>query len=212
MPTPRLDGQAGDLDRENVVPTRGGRAQAEAAAALAHPSLVGLLRLAIAEHTTEHRLLSLLTELTGDEPADALERLPTVIGLAYDHFGDDHLPEVLARLAAKSGLSTSTRADATFELALADLHTALSQDEQDASRSHLERALMRLRIVMRDDEARHDACAYAAAVDAVLTFAALDTEENTDTFRARLAAATDQLEASTAVLHAWNSGFHDLPG
>lgn len=153
----------------------------------------------------------LLTEITGDEPADALDRVPLLIGIAHDHFRDNDLPGVLTRLADNPNLPAPTRADATFELALADLQNALHEHDRVTVETHLRRALMRFHAVDRENEARQDARAYAAAVEAVLIFADLDEDPDTDILRARLAAAVDQLEASIATLNAWNSRHHHLP-
>ncbi|MFT7835713.1 hypothetical protein Q5530_06155 [Saccharothrix sp. BKS2] len=185
--------------------------RAEGTATLAHPALLGLLRLAVAERTTQHRLLTLLTEITGDEPADALDRLPLLIGLAHDHFGGNDLPEVLVRLADNPRLSTPTRADATFELALADLHLALAEHDPSITEDHLRRALLRLHTTDQGQENRHDARLYTAAIDAVLVFSEFHKGNEPETARGRLSALTDRLETDLTALYAWNSGHHDLP-
>ncbi|MET8850942.1 hypothetical protein [Amycolatopsis sp. NPDC004625] len=181
----------------------------ESRAELAHPSLTGLLRLALSKHVPQHRLLSLLSEVTGNEPATALQRLPVVIGLAHDYFGEADLLDVLALLADNRGLDPATRADATFELGLAHVHTALTQHTGSAARPDLERALMRFNVVAQHHEARFDARAYAASVEAILAFN--DLAEDDASAVDRLRNAVDLLESSLATLQAWNSGHHDMP-
>lgn len=180
-------------------------------AALAHPALTGLLRLSMSEHVPRHRLLTLLSEITGEEPAMALERLPIIIGVAHDHFGDSDLLPVLVKLADNRHLPPVARADAVLELALADIHAALSQQNQSAARDHLQRALMRLREIDSSHEGRFDAHAYAAAIDALLAFADLAAPSEDPTALDRLQAAVDFLESSVLAQNAWNSGHHDMP-
>ena len=183
----------------------------DADAALAQPAAAGLLRLAVAQTATPHRLLGLLTEITGNEPSAALERLPILVGVAHDHFGDDALLEVLGALENQTDLSAGTRADATFELAVADMRTALESSDRSAVEEYLRRALMRFTDLDRTHEARLDARAHAAAVDAILAFAALGQRPAAATpAEQRLAEAATQLDTATAQLTAWTRGMHQL--
>lgn len=183
----------------------------DADAALAQPAVAGLLRLAVAQTATPHRLMALLAEITGDEPSEALERLPILVGVAHDHFGDDTLLDVLSALENQTDLPAGTRADATFELAVADMRTALEASDRSAVEDHLRRALMRFKDLDRTHEARLDARAHAAAVDAVLAFGELDQQPATAApAEQRLAQAADQLDATTALLTEWTRGMHRL--
>ncbi|WP_406278768.1 hypothetical protein OHT93_37885 [Streptomyces sp. NBC_00191] len=178
---------------------------------LAQPAIAGLLRLAVAGGTP-HRLLTLLTEITGTESADALERLPVLIGIARDHFADtDRLLDVLSALENQPDLAPATRADASFELALADERTALEAGDRTTADEQLRRALMRFAEIDRNHEARLDARAHAAAIKAVLAFA--DLEKNptgADKARQQLTEASDQLDATAAHLAAWTGRMHQL--
>ncbi|MBY8882900.1 hypothetical protein [Actinacidiphila acidipaludis] len=183
----------------------------DADAALAQPAVAGLLRLAVAQTATPHRLLGLLTEITGNEPSDALERLPILVGVAHDHFGDDALLDVLSALENQASLPSGTRADASFELALADMRTALEAPDRAAVEEHLRRALMRFKDLDRTHETRLDARAHAAAVDAVLAFGELDPRPAAATpAEQRLAEAAAQLDTVIAQLAAWTRGMHQL--
>ncbi|MFJ9893542.1 hypothetical protein ACIQPR_09430 [Streptomyces sp. NPDC091280] len=179
--------------------------------ALAQPAIAGLLRLAVAGGTP-HRLLTLLTEITGTEPADALERLPILIGIARDHFADTgRLLDVLSTLENQPDLTPATRADASFELALADERTALEAADRTTADEQLRRALMRFAEIDRNHEARLDARAHAAAIKAVLAFA--DLEKNptgADKARQQLTEASGQLDATAANLAAWTGRMHQL--
>ncbi|MET8956799.1 hypothetical protein [Streptomyces sp. NPDC004533] len=180
-------------------------------AALAQPAIAGLLRLAVAGGSP-HRLLALLTEITGTEPADALDRLPILIGIARDHFADtDHLLDVLNALENQPDLNPATRADASFELALADERTALEAADRTTADEQLQRALMRFTELDRTHEARLDARAHAAAIEAVLAFADLEQNPTGDnSARQRLTDAADQLDTTAAHLAAWTGRMHQL--
>ncbi|MER8186978.1 hypothetical protein [Kitasatospora sp. NPDC094015] len=183
----------------------------DADAALAQPAVAGLLRLAVAQMATPHRLLALLAEITGNEPSEALERLPILVGVAHDHFGDDTLLDVLSTLESQTELPAGTRADASFELAVADMRTALEASDRSAVEENLRRALMRFKDLDRTHEARLDARAHAAALDAVLTFGELDQQPATPIpAEQRLAEAADRLDATTMQLAEWTRGMHQL--
>ncbi|MEV4207813.1 hypothetical protein [Nocardia salmonicida] len=183
----------------------------EADAALAQPAIAGLLRFALAEMTSPHRLLSILTDITGEEPCAALERLPVLIGVAHDHFGDQSLLNVLSMVENRTDLAHTTRADASFELAVADVRAALEATEHSAVDEYLRRASMRFKEIDRTQEARLDARAHAAAIDAVLAFSENDRPTMGLTPVAqRLNEASIQLEAAASTLAAWTCGMHQL--
>jgi hypothetical protein len=180
-------------------------------AALAQPAIAGLLRLAV-EGGSPHRLLALLTEITGTEPADVLDRLPILIGIARDHFSDtDHLLDVLNALENQPDLNPATRADASFELAMAHERTALEAADRTTADEQLQRALMRFTELDRTHEARLDARAHAAAIEAVLAFADLEQNPADDnSARLRLTDAAGQLDTTAAHLAAWTGRMHQL--
>lgn len=185
----------------------------ESDATLAHPAIAGLLRLAVSGLAAPHRLLALLTDVTGSEPVAALERLPVLIGIAHDHFADaGALLDVLSALENEPALAPATRADATFELALADERTALEATDRTVAEEHLRKALMRFAELDRTHEARLDARAHAAAIEAVLAFADLLQEKLAviDNARERLTDAVNQLDAVAAHLAAWTGRMHQL--
>ncbi|WP_143204968.1 hypothetical protein [Streptomyces sp. CB02009] len=180
-------------------------------AALAQPAIAGLLRLAVAGGSP-HRLLALLTDITGTEPADALDRMPILIGIARDHFADtNRLLDVLNALENQPDLNPATRADASFELALADERAALEAADRTTAGEQLQRALMRFTELDRTHEARLDARAHAAAIEAVLAFADLEQNPTGDSSaRQRLTEAADQLDTTAAHLAAWTGRMHQL--
>ncbi|WP_307160584.1 hypothetical protein [Streptomyces rishiriensis] len=183
----------------------------ESDAAFAQPAVAGLLRLAVAGGNP-HRLLALLTEITGTEPAEALERLPVLIGIARDHFADtDRLLDVLGALENQPDLTPDSRADVSFELAMAAERTALEAGDLSTADEQLRTALMRFSEIDRTHEARLDARAHAAAITAVLAFA--DLEKNptaADRARQQLTEASSHLNATAAQLAAWTGRMHQL--
>ncbi|MEV4800414.1 hypothetical protein AB0K18_10395 [Nonomuraea sp. NPDC049421] len=180
-------------------------------AELTQPAVAALLRLALSEHANHHRLLALLTDITGDEHATALERLPLLIGVAHDHFGDTSLIDVLIRLENKANLPLATRADAGFELALALIRQALSSTSHTDAETLLRQARMRLITIDRTHENRLDARAYTAAIDAVLAFSELREPGNSAVeIRTQLDDAVSRLETITSQLDAWTARLHDL--
>ncbi|MGC4952984.1 hypothetical protein ACLQ2P_07175 [Actinomadura citrea] len=173
--------------------------------AFAQPAIAGLLRLVITEQANRHHLLLLLTEIDGSEPPPALERLPILIGIAHDHLADAaELLDVLHALENQAALSPATRADAAFELALADERAALQAADPATVDDHLRRALLRFTRLDGTHENRLDARAHASAIDAVLAFTELHDHPPPSAATARLAAATDQLAVTTAHLAAWS--------
>ncbi|GGP77325.1 hypothetical protein GCM10010265_64530 [Streptomyces griseoincarnatus] len=177
-----------------------------AAAALAQPALAGLLRLCLAGAANPHRLLTLLTEITGQEDAEALDRLPSLIGIAHDHFPDAGLVSVLSTLHNHPDLPTALRADAGYELAVVELRHALDAPNHADIETRLRQALLRFSELDRTQEARLDARAYATALEAVLAF----TPAPDAHLHGSLAAAADRLEQTVQQLSAWRSGMHQL--
>ncbi|MGX1678173.1 hypothetical protein ACWIFK_08470 [Streptomyces althioticus] len=177
-----------------------------AAAALAQPALAGLLRLCLAGAANPHRLLTLLTEITGQEDAEALDRLPILIGIAHDHFPDAGLVSVLSTLHNHPDLPTALRADAGYELAVVELRHALDAPNHADIETRLRQALLRFSELDRTQEARLDARAYATALEAVLAF----TPAPDAHLHGSLAAAADRLEQTVQHLSAWRSGMHQL--
>jgi hypothetical protein len=177
----------------------------------AHPAISGLLRLSLAGHGNHRRLLLLLTDLTGTEPPAALERLPILIGVAHDHYQDAGLLDTLSTLENQSALPAATRADASFELALATLQQAFTATDPASVEQHLRTALMRFTALDVEHESRLDARAYAAALDAVLAFTdSTGQPPGATDNRRRLSAATHRLEATLAQWTAWTTGLHSL--
>ncbi|MFG3602618.1 hypothetical protein [Micromonospora chersina] len=172
--------------------------------AFAHHAIAGLLQLSLSRHTNHRRLLVLLTEINGSEPADALDRLPMLIGIAHDHYEDAGLLEVLRTLEESEALSPATRNDARYELALATLRAGLrAADRQEVMRL-LRSAALRLRSVEDAEQGRLDARAYRLALDAIFAFTDLE-DQPTATVRDHLVASARGLDEAVAQRSAWSA-------
>ncbi len=176
-------------------------------AAFAHHAVAGLLQMSLGGYTNHRRLLLLLTEISGEEPADALERLPLLIGIAHDHYEDAGLLEVLRTMEGSQTLSLAARNDARYELALATLRAGLgAEDRQEVTRL-LRSAALRLKIVETVEEARLDARAYRLALDAVFAFIDLENQPIASA-RDHLVASARELGETVAQRRAWSARMH----
>ena len=170
-----------------------------AAGAIGATALEAWLHMCSTRVIKEHRLLAFLTDLPdviADVPLQMATRLPRVAGLAHEHFGDDDLLTLLQQLAD----IPEAEADAGFELALADLRRALGAEDQDDFVLAMAQARSGFAAVEATDEARHDAQAYAAALDAIMAFGRSDPVPLLD--------AVGRLEAAINQHRAWLSGGH----
>jgi hypothetical protein len=173
-----------------------------ATAAIAATAVETWLHLSTTQALKEHRLLAFLTdlpELITDMPLELAARLPRIAGLAHEHFVDEDLLTLLRRLVD----IPEAEADAAFELALADLRRALDADSQDDFVPALAQARNGFATVEAADEARHDAQAYGAALDAIMAFGRSDP--------APLREAVGRLEAAVNQHRAWLSGNYSPP-
>lgn len=168
-----------------------------ATGAIGATALEAWLHLCATGSMREHRLLAFLTDLPdviADVPLQMAARLPRVTGLAHEYFGDGDLLTLLQRLVD----IPEAEADAGFELALGDLRRALDAEDQDDFLLALAQARSGFAAVDATDEARHDAQAYAAALDAIMAFGRSDP--------AALRDAVSRLKAAVNQHSAWLSG------
>jgi hypothetical protein len=206
---PRLVQGLGASVMRELAATAENALAGKADVALAHPSIVALLRLAVTKQTPPHRLLAVLSEITGDEPVDALERLPILIGVAHDHLPDSEaLLGVLSRLENHPALSSAARADAAFELAVASERAAFEAEDPGSVERHLRLALMRFIELDEEHEARLDARAHRTAIEAVLVFSETTAQDHPPD--ERLAEVLARLDRTTAHLEAWRQRMHTL--
>ncbi|MFD5200484.1 hypothetical protein ACFWM7_10100 [Streptomyces sp. NPDC058375] len=177
--------------------------RAQASPHIARPALAGLLHLVITGRCNPRQLLLILTDLDATEPSDALEMLPVLLGVAHSHFGDPDLLTSLTRIENHASLPAPLRADACFELALAQIKKAAGAVDGPQAQACLDQAALRLHHVIEQSEARPDARAWLAATQAVLAF--------TPTSPHQLDTALDHLQHATAHHQAWTARLGDLP-
>ena len=173
-----------------------------AASAIGATALEAWLYLCSIRTISEHRLLAFLADLPDlitNIPAQMTSRLPRITGLAHEQFGDDSLLGVLQQLADVP----EAEGDAAFELALADLRSALNAEDQESFIRAAAQARNGFAAVEATDEARHDAQAYAAALDAIAAFGRSDP--------ALLREAVSRLDTAVSQHHAWLSGGYRPP-
>ena len=166
----------------------------------AYNALQAIARLALAGATTELLLRDALLRLRTDDAPGLLERVPRLLGLAVEYWGEGRCREVLQRLLEVR----EAAADAAFELALAQLRDALTATTLPEAIGGLATARDQFASAERAEEARDDAAAYRIALDAVLSFGASDSTE-------RLTHASDELEAILSRRRAWLTGTHVAP-
>lgn len=137
--------------------------------AIAGSALEALVHLTTTNVIKPHRLLALcvdLVDLLDTAPAEFKRRVPRLAGILHEHFRDDDLITLLRRLADDPDADN----DATFELALFDLRTALNADDFPTIVDGLLRARRGFAAASGGPERRPDADAYAAAIDAIVAF------------------------------------------
>lgn len=134
----------------------------------AYSYLETLTRLGLTETTARYRALEHLTSITLEDRDDLLERLPKLIGLALDRWNESGLSDKLQLLLEHE----MTRADASYELALLSLRTALEASNIEAVLAGLTCARDQFTTVENMDEARDDATIYRCALDVTVAFVA----------------------------------------
>lgn len=134
----------------------------------AYAYLEALTRLGLTENTARYRALEHLANLGLDDPEELLERVPKLIGLALDHWNEDGLSDKLRMLLELD----VTRADASYELALLTLRTALEAGTINEVLAGLTSARDQFTTVESMEEAREDATLFRCALDVTVAFIA----------------------------------------
>ncbi len=192
------------LDRVLVARAEGGYAGTSSprASAVGVSALEALVHLASTGLVRPHRLLAFCADLAGlvtTAPVEAVRRLPRLVGLLHEHVPDDDLVNLLHALAE----IPVAQADALFELALADLRSALNAENQQDVTSGLLAARRGMGRATALDADRLDARAYAAALDAVFALLRHDGDE--------VRAATRRLDDAVSHYWAWLDGCYVPP-
>lgn len=146
----------------------------------AYAYLEVLTRLGLSHSAARLRALDLLLSVTSQDASTFLERLPSLVGLALDRWGEDELINVLDRLAEFD----EAKADALFELAQVGLRAALEGESLDAILTGLISTRDQFVAVEAMTESRDDATIYRCALDVMVAFAGSPTGTSADSSEA----------------------------
>jgi len=133
----------------------------------AYAYLEALTRLGLTQDSARFAALGAMSAVTLDDASEFLERLPRLVGLAYDHWREGVLESLLSTLAEHP----EARADALFELGQAGLRTALEAPSLELVLQGVGVALDRFVAAEALDEARDDATIYRCALQVLVAFA-----------------------------------------
>lgn len=133
----------------------------------AYSYLEVLTRLGLVDNTGRFRALGVFSTVTLDDSIDLLERLPRLVGLALEQWGETSLKGLLTTLLELP----DAQADALFELGQETLRSALEGETLESVLSGLMQARTRFAAVEAAEEAREDATIYRCALDVVTSFA-----------------------------------------
>ncbi|MDQ1245770.1 MAG: hypothetical protein QG597_137, partial [Actinomycetota bacterium] len=165
--------------------------------------LEALTRLGLIQDTARFAALGAMSSVTLDDAAEFLERLPKLVGLAFDQWREEVLESLLHKLTEHP----EARADALFELGLARLRAALEESSLALVLRGIGTALDRFTAAEALEEARDDATVYRCALQILVAFAQAPnrTAELPDGTMDELVAAMNHraMFTSRAVLGRW---------
>ncbi|MCC3270366.1 hypothetical protein MUG94_07450 [Arthrobacter gengyunqii] len=127
-------------------------------------------RIALAGAARELRVVDVLLDLTTDDSPELLERVPRLLGIADEVWGQSRSRNVLLLLTDVE----ETRGAALFELGLAELRDSLSASNHVDVRTHLTAGRDNFLAAERVVESQDDASMYRRVLDAVLSFGSVD--------------------------------------
>lgn len=127
-------------------------------------------RIALAGAARELRLVDALLDLSAEDSPELLERVPRLLGIADEVWGESRSRDILRLLLDVE----DAQGGALFELGLAELRDSLNSDNQNDVRSHMTAGRDRFLAAERVIEARDDAAMYRRILDAVLSFGSVD--------------------------------------
>lgn len=154
-----------------------------------------LVQLALSQTISPARLLGAMDEVTEDPavlPVEFAARLPRLLGVLDAHHPAAGLYEALERCLPFDHLFR----DAAFELALADIRTALQQRDYATMADRLRNCRQRFTDLTAVDPDRIDAQIYRAGIDGLLGLSAPDGPQ-------RVAAAADTLRKNLQRYRSW---------
>lgn len=133
----------------------------------AYAYLEALTRLGLTQDSARFAALGAMSAVTLDDASEFLERLPRLVGLAYDQWREGFLESLLNTLAEHP----ESRADALLELGQASLRSALEAPDLQLVLQGVGVALDRFVAAEALEEARDDATIYRCALQVLVAFA-----------------------------------------
>lgn len=136
-------------------------------------ALEALFRYGLEDHRTKLRTLLLFDDLQSDEDGLFAQHAARIVGVAYHHWGENELRDVLIRLQSND----EAEDEAAFELAMAAFANALNAEDISEVERGMRDARTLFMNVTRRDSNRLDAAVQVIVIDIVLSFSKGISEE-----------------------------------
>ena len=156
-------------------------------------ALEALFRYGLEDHRTKLRTLLLFHDLNSDEDGLFAQHAARLVGVAYHHWGEDELRNILVRLQANDEAAD----EAAYELAMVAFAIALNAKEMVEIETGMNDARALFMSVLNRDANRLDALMHVGLIDIVQSFSAgndVNFSERIDNLRRLFAERRDQLE------------------
>ena len=155
-------------------------------------ALEAMFRYGLEDHRTKLRTLLLFDDLNSDEDGLFAQHAARLVGVAYHHWGEGELRNVLVRLQANDEAAD----EAAFELAMAAFANALDAKEMVEIETGMNDARALFMSVLNRDANRLDALMHVGLIDIVQSFSAgndVRFSERIDNLRRLFAEQRDQM-------------------
>lgn len=141
-------------------------------ALIAAYALEAMFRLGLEDRRARLETLLLFEDLDAEDNGLFLQHAVRIVGVAYHHWGEPDLREILIRLQANGEAAD----EAAFELAMIAFADALNADDMAHVESMMRDARALFQSVLRYDRERLDAALHVAVIDIVSSFAGDDVD------------------------------------
>ena len=163
-------------------------------------ALDGAFRWAAANRRWQHRLLDVLLGLSTDDDPEFLRRAAKIAGVAYSHWRDKDLVNVLMRLLPLDAV----HAEAAFELGMATLADAIDAGGTSEASLAFGEARDWFRESDSSSEQRPEACLYLDCLDVLINYHNGGSDQ-------ALASASDRVRKHAFELSAWSGNTSSPP-
>ncbi|MBW4980464.1 hypothetical protein ABWH88_04145 [Marinobacter adhaerens] len=158
-------------------------------------ALDGAFRWASDNRRWQLRLLDFFLGLAPNDDTEFLRRAAKIVGVAYSHWRDKELVEVLHKLAQLDAV----RPEATFELGMAALSEAMDREDRNSATTAFRMARDWLDESNRASERSPETSLYLDGLDLLLSF-------HNGAASASIASASACVQRHAFELHAWSGG------